>query len=670
MKKLRRRFGQLILTIGVAVLVTAIIVQPAGQTDLTAGQVSPDTYRAPRTVTYQSDIRTREAQARVTETVPAIYRTDLTATSQQTTKTDATLTRLAALRAAGGTPESRFAEAGQLLANASQNELRTVLTVDEGSWQAATTATRGILAQLQQGRVTQDDLAKGRQLVESRLPANLAEPARSVTVTLGRALLLPNYLLDEAATEEARNRLRDTVEPVGYTVERDQVIVGRGQVLTDFDVERLAAVGLTRPAFGWQKSIGILILATLLTAALLRVVPRLSRRLRYPRRQSALLSGMAVLVALAGVIAVPLQPILAYVAPVAAGGVLLTLFYGYRAGLLGGVIISVLYAVAAGLSFELLFIHLTATVGAVLAARRLTTTGGFLTVGAAAGLLTFLGVSAFSLLSGNFDPAALPKFALAAALQGALVASFVFAGAAFLGGLLGIVTFFQLLELENPRQPLLRKLAREAPGTYSHSLRIAGWVETLAESVGADPLLARVQALYHDVGKSNLPEYFVENQPDPSIHGNLSPKESAEILRSHISEGLALAAHYRVPEAVARAIPEHHGTFLMGFFWATARKRSTSAKQADYRYLGPTPRSKETAILMLADAVEASSRTISRPSEAAFTKLVQKIMNERIADGQLDEAPLSTREMTTLRRVFVERLLTDAHKRVKYPGAK
>jgi putative nucleotidyltransferase with HDIG domain len=665
--RLRPILGKLAIVFGLGFLLTAIIIQPtAKDSGMEAGSVAQDTYKS---VTYQSDLRTKEARERITQTVPPVYRTDLTAASQQESKLAATAAAISEVRASQASQEEKLDRLTKLLPNTQPADVSGLLALDEPSWQAAAAGAREDLAKLQAGRITQDDLAKARQVVDAQLPA-LPEPVRTSAGLLASKVLIANYLVDQTATDAARNRLGDTVEPVSYTVERDQVIAYRGQVLTDFDVERLAAVGLTRPAFGWQKSLGIFLLTSMLSAAMLLVATAVSTDNQYPRRRIALVAGLSVLVTLAGVLVIPLQPILAYVAPVAAAGVLLSLFYGSRFGLIGGASICALYAIAAGLSFELFFIHLTATTAAVLSSRRLTTTSGFIRVGVAAGAVSLLGITAFSLLAGNFELANLPKFALAAALQGALVTTFVFVGTAFLSNLFGVTTFFQLLELENPRQPLLRRLAHEAPGTYSHSLRIAGWVETLAESVGADPLLARVQALYHDIGKISLPEYFVENQGDHgNLHERLSPKESAEILRAHISEGLALASEYRVPPAVSTAIPEHHGTSLMGFFWQKARAKSKSARQSDYRYLGPKPRHKETAILMLADAVEAASRTIKNPDEKKLEALVQEIMTARIADGQLDETPLQARELTILRHVFVKRLLTDFHKRIKYPNA-
>ncbi len=359
---------------------------------------------------------------------------------------------------------------------------------------------------------------------------------------------------------------------------------------------------------------------------------------------------------------------MAYVLPIAAPVLMLTIFYGFSFAIIAGVCFTALYALASGGSFELFFIHLAATTGAVLFGGRITAISGFIRSGFLVGVLVFVGMTAFSLISGNFHFENVPKFLLAAALNGALTASFVFAGIAFLADLLGTVTFLQLLELENPRHPLLRKLAREAPGTYSHSLRMAGIVETVAEEIGADPLLARVQTLFHDIGKTALPEYFVENQRGENLHTSMTARESADVLRAHISEGLTLARQHGLPDEVTAAIPEHHGTSLMGFFWNQAKKGNQRAKEADFRYFGPAPRSKETAIIMLADAVEAASRTLEKPDEKSIRKLIHDLFTARLDDGQLDRAPLSTNDLRVMKEAFTQAVISDLHKRIRYPS--
>ncbi|MSU75930.1 HDIG domain-containing protein [Patescibacteria group bacterium] len=670
MRKRLLRFQNIFLVAVLAILLTLFITQPTGAgVRANPGEVAPQTYKAPRTVTYKSDLKTTEAEQKAGDQAPVTYRKDVTAASQQDGKLSATVTAINGLRADPAPLPDRANRLQQVVPNLSTTQAENLLKLSDTEWTQVQAVTGDALKRLQATQVKQDDLTKAEQLISAQVTPNLARPVRDQVVLLGQRLLIPNYVVDNDATEAAKNTAKGAVEPVRYTVERDQVIAYRGQVLSDFDVERLAAVGLTRPDFDWQKTLGIFLLVIVFTSFLILITPTLANRMPRPRRMLAFLSGLAVLVVLVGVLVVPSQPILAYVTPIAATAMLVSIFYGLRAALVAGVCITALFALAAGGSFELFFIHLAASVGIVVFMARVTDTRGFLMAGAVGAGIVFITMTAFSLLAANFDLANVPKFALAAALNGALLATFVFAGAAFLGGPLGTLTFLQLLELESPRRLLLRRLAAEAPGTYSHSVRMATLVESVAKQVGADPLLARVMALYHDIGKLSLPEYFIENQGEAANpHKDLSPKESAELLRAHISEGLVLAREAGVPEAVAAAIPEHHGTTLMAFFWQEARKRSKRAKEEDFRYIGPKPQSKETALVMMADAVEAASRTVPGHDEAKLRTLVRGVFNDRITDGQLNNAPLTARELARMQDAFVATIMTDRHKRIKYPA--
>jgi putative nucleotidyltransferase with HDIG domain len=651
-----------------SVVLTLLITQPSGTgSRVEAGQDAAITYKAPRTVTYTSELKTKEAQQKAADSVAAVFRSDLTAASQQSAKFDATVAALQTARA-DQNPDSRRVKIQQALPNVTQAEADKIATLPDEPWQASLKTLQIALVQAQNTQIRQDDLNRATAIIETQIPDATQAPVRETVVSIGKRVLVPNFQIDEEATEAARTKAKNAVEPVSYTVERDQVIVQRGQTLSEFDVERLTALGLTRPAFSAQKMLGIFLLVLLFTTLLIGIAPRLKEQPLFPRRRMILLAALSIIVTLAGVFAVPTQPILAYVVPVAAPAVLLSLLYGFEYAAIAGLSYAAFYALAAGGSFELFYIHLAATTTAVVFSRRISATNRFIEVGFLVAVVVFAGTIAFSLLSGNFSVANIPKFAIAGALNGALTASFVFAGAAFLGNILGRVTFLQLLELENPRAPLLRKLASEAPGTYSHSLRMAGLVESVAEDVGADPLLARVQTLYHDIGKTAMPEYFVENQRGENLHEQLTPKESAEVVRSHVSEGLALAQEHKLPPQVAASIAEHHGTTLIGYFWAQAKRTQKRPNERDFRYYGPKPQSKETAIIMLADSVEAASRTIEHPNERNITALIQKLFTEKINDGQLDDAPLTTSELRTLREAFTAALLNDLHKRIRYPG--
>ena len=228
-----------------------------------------------------------------------------------------------------------------------------------------------------------------------------------------------------------------------------------------------------------------------------------------------------------------------------------------------------------------------------------------------------------------------------------------------------------LLELSDLNRPMLKRMQLEAPGTYHHSMIVGQLAEAAAEAIGANSLLARVQAYYHDIGKLAKPEYYAENEPTASRsrHESLTPSMSTLVVKSHITEGLELARRERLPRAVQRAIPEHHGTMVMAFFYHKALETDPAARREDFCYPGPRPRSRETAILMLADGVEGASRALAEPTPSRIRGLVTRILDERVQQGQLDECGLTLSEMARIRESFIPVLTAIFHVRAPYPEA-
>ena len=236
----------------------------------------------------------------------------------------------------------------------------------------------------------------------------------------------------------------------------------------------------------------------------------------------------------------------------------------------------------------------------------------------------------------------------------------------------GITTDQTLLEWADPTRPLLRNLAMEAPGTYAHTISVANLAESAATRIGANGLLCRVGMLYHDVGKMLKPHYFVENQPDGrNPHDKLKPETSAAIVREHVTEGVRLAREAKVPEVVVQFITEHHGTQRIGFFYEKAREESEDGIDvARFSYPGPRPRSKETAIAMLADSCESAARAMQDPTPERVRDLIDTIVQGKISEGQLDEAPLTLREIALVKDQFVSVLSGVVHRRIEYPETK
>jgi putative nucleotidyltransferase with HDIG domain len=240
----------------------------------------------------------------------------------------------------------------------------------------------------------------------------------------------------------------------------------------------------------------------------------------------------------------------------------------------------------------------------------------------------------------------------------------------FFERLFKITTDLTLLELSNFDRPLLKELARKAPGTFNHSMTMGTIAEAAAEKIGANPLLARIGAYYHDIGKTISPQNFVENQlNNQNVHENLTPEESVSLIAQHVKEGITLAKENDLPQEIIDFIPMHHGRMVMSYFYDRAKKIYGDEKVNinDYRYPGPKPRTKETAIVMLSDGCESAVRSIEEPKPEKVENVIDNIFQNRIDDGQLDEAPVTFRDITLMKEEFLKILLGQHHKRIKYP---
>jgi putative nucleotidyltransferase with HDIG domain len=295
----------------------------------------------------------------------------------------------------------------------------------------------------------------------------------------------------------------------------------------------------------------------------------------------------------------------------------------------------------------------------------------FVRAGVAIGLTNLVVLTAFNLIEQR-DLAAILQGLAAGSVNAALAVFLAVGSFAVLGNLFGIMTVFQLLELANPSSRLLRRLLMETPGTYHHSVMVGNLAERAAETIGADPLLARVAAYYHDIGKMKNPLAFIENQAGAhNIHDDLTPESSARIIAGHVRDGIDLGYEYGLPVQIIGFIPQHHGTSVMTFFHGKALReaggRPDLVNERTYRYPGPKPQSREAAIIMLADGVEASVRSLDEKDEDSIRAMVDRIVDSRMEDGQLDDAELTLKNIAQIKDAFVGQLLGMYHSRIKYP---
>ena len=487
-----------------------------------------------------------------------------------------------------------------------------------------------------------------------------------------RATLEPNTL----ETERRRDELRRSVDPSKYIVRAGDRIVGAHEVVTSEAHEKLVALhnDLVRRGAATSRSAGGVlgpVLRDSLILAIFWVLLLFYRRETYrERRQVALIGALFALVLLQAAAVAHFYPQHPEIVILPFLAMMLTVLLNGRVSMIAAMILSIVIGLQPVFhDIPALFFCVIGGVTAALSVRVLRRRSNFyLPV-----LIIALGYLAAALalgLAASWTVAEIGVRGLWGAANALVSAGLTFFLLPVAESITGITTDLTLLELSDPSRPLLRRLSLEAPGTYAHSVAMANLVEAASNRIGADGLLGRVGCYYHDIGKIKNPQYFVENQTrGNNPHDRLKAYQSAQIIKAHVTDGLALAAEARLPDAVAAFIPEHHGTTEITYFLDRAKKSGDggSLKATDYTYPGPKPHSSETAITMLADSVEAALRVLEDLTPQKIEEVIDHIVRTKLNAGQLDEAPMTLRQIDQVKREFVRIISGMYHNRIDYP---
>jgi putative nucleotidyltransferase with HDIG domain len=408
-----------------------------------------------------------------------------------------------------------------------------------------------------------------------------------------------------------------------------------------------------------------LVLSVLLVAFLWRFQPQIWHRTR-----SLLLFALALVVTAVAIRIAGNRSIWSYAVPTSATVLLIGILLEGYAGAAMAAVLAVISGIVNPNGLEPAVFVLTGGVTSLIAIVRAEQLNAFLRAGFLLALSNVAVVVGFGLLEQN-DPTGIVQLAGAGTVNAFLSVVLAVGSFAMLGNLFGIMTVFQLLELANPSNRLLRRLLLETPGTYHHAVMVGNLGERAAETIGADPLLVRVAAYYHDIGKMKNPLAFIENQAGArNIHDDLDAETSARIIAAHVKDGIDLGYENGLPVQIIGFIPQHHGTSVMSYFYGKALREAGGQPNVDrdkFRYPGPKPQSREAAILMLSDGVEASVRSLESKDEESIRAMVDRIVESRLEDGQLDDAELTLKNMSLIKDAFVQQLLGMYHSRIQYP---
>ncbi|HRS82313.1 MAG TPA: HDIG domain-containing protein [Smithellaceae bacterium] len=513
--------------------------------------------------------------------------------------------------------------------------------------------------------------------------------ARLVTFSFLKKLIVPNLTYNPEATARKIDAAKQTVKPVYFQVQKNEMIVREGDKIGYLELAKLEAYHKTAADNNISNLAviaGIFCLVLFLT--LLLYFWRTRNWLKTSPRSNvdflvfAIVALLQIFVVKAGIFisvavnrAFPSLPVDAcyFAIPFAMGAMIIAVLVNRNVAMIMSVLSSFLISL---LFEEKIIFPLFSFLGSVAASYHIVNSrqrSTFLKVGIFLGVINITAILSLNLLTGRLLEDLLLRLAMG--LFGGIITGILVAGLTpVFESLFGFITYIKLLELANLNQPLFQKMIIEAPGTYHHSIIVASLVESAAEAIGANALLAKVSAYYHDIGKLAKPHYYIENQTGyDNRHDKLSPKMSALIIISHVKEGCELALQAKLGKPIIDIIRQHHGTSLISYFFDKAKKDKDesirSLTESDFRYPGPKPQTKEAGLVMLGDVIEASSRTLSNPTPARIRSLVRERIARIYTDGQLDECELTLRNLNTIAETFTRILTGIFHHRVEYPEA-
>jgi putative nucleotidyltransferase with HDIG domain len=648
------------------------------QAQLRVGQVAPTDISSPARITYASDVLTEQARERAAQVVPEQYdSTEGRVRRQQFNRSREILAFITAIRNDPHTsPELQvdYLLAISELALEPEAAYR-IQQLSAEEWQIVVTEMPLTLDRVMRDEIRENNLAAARRRAPALIDSNVNETASEVIADLVQGLIRPNSIFNDERTEEARNQARTAVAVQQQTLERGEKIIRAGDVADAEQVEALQQVGLLQPAWDWWLLVRAIVISALLLTVVISAIYRLRPQTLQNFQELSALSVIFVLWMLAAKLMVIPHDWLPYLYPLAAMSMLVAVLIDLRVSLIITMGAALLVHYFSNNNFLLVtYASLGALIGAIVLGRA-EGLSSFLWAGLAVALSNVLVFAAFNpafidVTSVDWLTQSLPLF-LALVLNGGLAASIALISYFILGNLFNLTTSLQLSELSRPTQPLLRQLLLKAPGTYHHTIVVSNLAERAAAAIGADALLARVGSYYHDIGKTVRPYFFTENIADNSSpHEKLDPLTSAQIIISHVTDGIDLAQKYRLPPRIQDFIREHHGRSLTQFFYTQAQRQAGDSATVDpesFRYPGPNPRSKETAILLLADSCEAAVRSVRPNTREELEKFINKLIDGRVADGVLNQCDLTFKDLQTIREVFIQVLQGVHHPRVTYP---
>ena len=640
------------------------------------GQVAPQEITAPFSITFESKVLTDQARKEAAAGVepvflpadPSIAKAQLETLNNAlyfftSVRNDKLSTRQQKIN------DMRSADKLTLKDEAYE----AILDLTDEDWQAISAEANRVLELVLRDSIRNDQIGRTRSNLPAVIDFGFKSDQTQLITMIVSPLIVPTSLFSEEQTQQAREAARNSVEPITRQIMAGEVLVRRGQIIEPADLEALNVFGLGEPE---NRS------DLLITSGILVAICGLICAMYYNRqRKIPVLTETRTIILVAAFFLLFLglarflvmdRTVIPWLFPIAAFGLTIAIVLRLEAGMLFSLLLAVLTVFGHPRDMELALFYILPTFAGIFVIGRARRVSSFLGAGAVVSLVGTAIVLIFRIGDNFTDSWGLVSLTASALLNGLAAGTLAILLEYIFSFVLDVPTALQLMDISRPDHPLMQHVLQTMPGSYQHSLQVSNLAEQAAEAIGADRLLVRVGALYHDVGKSENPGFFIENQVRGSVdpHDDIPPEVAAATIIKHVTDGVALAKRYRLPSRVIDFIREHHGTLMTRYQYGNALAKAENPDDVDqtlFRYPGPAPRSKETAILMLADGTEARSRAENARTDEEILEVINSVINACKDAGQLDNTDLTLKDLSTIRESFFHTLQRSYHPRIKYP---
>lgn len=640
------------------------------------GDVATQDILAPYSLSFESELLTERARQDAANAVEPIYLpTDPSIGRRQVERLRTILFFITSVR------QDSFASLEQKISdieaiediNLAEETIIRILQLNEARWNAIELEATSVLEQIMRNTLRESDIYSAKRNILSLIDFAFPEDQANIVVELVEPFIVPNSIFSAEMTDAAIDQARQSVEPVIRSFVSGETLVRLGQIIREVEWEALQRYGLIQPSDQLQDIIGAAAL-TLLISVLISLYHR------NIKGDDALSIKAVILIAVFFLIFLGIarffiidRTILPYIYPLAAFGLTLSVIFNYELAMLFSLILGVMTAYGLPNGFDLTIFYVIPTTLGMLTLGKARRIGAFFFTGMMIGVAGIGIILSYRLPDSSTDLIGIATLSGVAIINGVGSASLTLLLQYIFSQILGITTTLQLLDISRPDHPLLQLMLRNAPGSYQHSLQVANLAEQAAEAIGADGLLVRVGAIYHDCGKSSNPHFFIENQiqNETNPHDGIDPYLSAQTIISHVTDGVNLAKKYRLPGRVIDFVTEHHGTMHTHFQYTRALQEAENPDDVDkalFTYPGPRPQSKETALLMLADGTEARTRAERPKDEDELRALIDTVFMFYTQNSQLDDTNLTLKDLQLVKDSFFHTLKGTYHPRVKYPA--